>query len=110
MSKSSALPKIRGTLCVAACCVVLAACDSAKTDFVAGCTGSGQSEAACACTYDLAKETLPDNYFTVYAAQISGDDAVAEREMAKLTIPERLGFTARVVEVTAIAAGQCPSG
>ena len=94
---------------VAGCCVLLAACDSAKTDFVAGCVANGQSERACRCTYDLASETLPDNYFAVYAAQIGGNGDLAEREMAKLTLPERLGYAARVVEVTAIAAGQCPS-
>lgn len=104
------LSKVRSFALVACCCGLLAACDNAKTDFVKGCSSNGQSEAACTCTYDLAKQTLPENYFTVYAAQISGDDAVAQREMAKLTIPERLGFAARVVEVTAIAAGQCPNG
>ena len=88
----------------------MAGCDSGKSDFIAGCAAGGQSETACACTYDLAKDTLPENYFAVYAAQIAGDDATAQREMAKLTLPERLGFAARVVEVTAIAAGQCPRG
>jgi hypothetical protein len=111
-SMSEASPQRRRTVLVSvalASLLILSACDSQKSDFLAGCTGNGSSEASCTCMYDLAKDTLPENYFTVYAAQMSGDDQLSQREMAKLTIPQRLGFTARVVEVTAIAAGQCPA-
>lgn len=110
MSDTRLAVNSRNLVALAGLCVVLMACDSARTEFVEGCMAKGQSEQACRCSYDLAKETLPENYFAIFAAQVGGDSDLADREMAKLTLPERLGYAARAVEVTAIAAGQCPAG
>ena len=81
---------------------LLPACSNSEKDtFIAQCIAKQKSKDVCECTYDLAKESLDDNQYELFAASFLEDRSRQAKAQASLGMLESASAIAKLAWLAA---------